>query len=184
MPFRRETTGGGPGSDPITSSPIITPFHMDGMGAEANNYVLVWSAAGTWPLANRALAWPFSIDLARTLRRLGAWINVSSGNMCLGVYDADFERIATTGSVATPAAGFGVEDVADLDMARGQYYMALSFDNIVVQLRRGAPATGVFARLFGMAQMDAAFPLPQTFVPAALSSAYVPASAVIFRTAA
>lgn len=92
----------------------------------------------------------------------------SSGNICAAIYAntgtgraaAPGARLATTGSIACPAAGYAELTLdASVDVAQGDHWFYFSADNITATFEAaasGAPATTVGLRGYA----EAAFPAP------------------------
>lgn len=120
--------------------------------------------------ANRAYYVPATLAAAATITGVRFVVGNQSGNVCVGLYDSGGVRLATSGSVACPAAGVQtVAFTANYVAAAGRYYLALSIDNTTattpfVESSSGSagPAT---------ARIEAsAFPLPATATMSAVVS--------------
>lgn len=115
-----ETTqaGGGGGSAPVPWN--LTPH---------------WGAFGTGsaPMvnANDCHFMPATLDAAATITGIRIYVNTSSGNISVALYDSTGTRVATSGAVACPAAGaVNVNFTAPYAAAAGRYRLALSCDNV------------------------------------------------------
>lgn len=134
-------------------------------------------ASTAWPSANLALFYPFSVSQPITAVKL--WIingTTASGNLDLGIYDADGTRLVAKGSTAqSGTTAIQILDTTDLNLAPNvQYYMACSMDGTTGTTRAAAAVTaGKYASL-GMAQMATAFPLPANATYAAMAQAQCP----------
>lgn len=77
--------------------------------------------------ANRAIYVPCYVPIAVTLTGIRLRVGTQNGNICVGLYDSSGTRVATSGSVACPAAGLQtVAFTANYSAAAGRYYLALS----------------------------------------------------------
>lgn len=144
-----------------------------GLGNQLKAYNAAIPVMVTNGAVNLALAVPFVVHGNYVVKRLW-WLNGSAvaGNVDVGVYNSSFVRLISTG--ATAQAGVDTlqsVDVADTTIAAGQYFMAISASNTVTA-RFGGRAGGSVARLqaAGCSIMAAGHPLPDPFVPEAVSS--------------
>lgn len=154
----------------------ISPGSFEAMGS-----IAIMGTAGhnsqTWPVANLALFYPFSVSKPCTAVKL--WIingAVASGNLDLGIYRDDGTRLVSSGTTAqSGTTGIQPVDTTDLGLVPGvQYYMGCSMDGVTATTRAHNIATpGKYAAM-GMAQMAAAFPLPATATFAAMAQAQLP----------
>lgn len=119
--------------------------------------------SGAWPGASRAQFAPFYNFGRRPIvvQRLW-WLNGTplSGNVDMGIYDATFRRLVSTGSVLQ--AGVSVIQGVAVSLALppgGPYYFALACDNVTAQFARFA-ALATDLTLMGCATATPAFPLP------------------------
>lgn len=132
-----------------------------------------FNANAVWPTSNLAILVPFVVSYPTLVRSIVVNIGASSGNLDAGIYDADFTKVVSLGSTASP--GTGVREftaLTDTTLMPGLYYMALAADNTTITFNRGAPLAQI-VQAAGAVQMAAAFPLPTTITPAA-ASAYLP----------
>jgi hypothetical protein len=141
-------------------------------------------------VANRAQA--FRVRDGGTITKVGVSVTTQSGNICLGVYRntgmgrnaRPGTRIATTGSVACPAAGD-----AEITLGGASYvvypgdWLVIAADNATAAFRceNSSAANSGFAH--GVQEhMDTAFPLPTTFVPVAGSSGLIGRAVLLWGT--
>lgn len=120
--------------------------------------------------ANRALIVPVTILVATEIT--GMRIRVASGggtgNVSVGIYNSSLVRVATSGSVATPATGLAtVSLTANYSAAAGRYYFGLSCSSNTPQfvVTSAAATAGPLHSFF----METAHPLPDPFVSAGAS---------------
>lgn len=107
-----------------------------------------------------------------SITKLGLYVSVSSGNICVSVYAntgsgraaMPAARVASSGSVACPAVGYAeIALGATVNVTSGDFWFAVSADNATAQF--GAAATSAFAIQGVMAWQDTAFPSPATATP-------------------
>lgn len=123
------------------------------------------AVSAAWPAANRAYGWAFyHLGSKPFTSALAFWLNGAtvSGNCDFGIYDAKFQRIASTGSVAQ--AGVNVLQSVALVVTLppgGPYHFALACDNLVATHGRTSPFLSQ-VNFAGGFMMVGAFPLPAT----------------------
>ena len=156
IPGQAAGVGGSPGGVPgviSSSSPIVAAGFGAGM---SGNYTPT-----NWPTANLAIAMPFSIPYAVTIRS-AFWQNggTLSGNVDCGVYNEDGTKVITTGSVVQ--AGATTTQNASLSattLAAGSYYLVLCLDNVTGTFYRLAPGGTQYLQGAGCQQATAAVPM-------------------------
>jgi hypothetical protein len=85
-------------------------------------------------------------------------VGTASGNVDVGVYDANRKLLAHSGSTTCPASGANTINVAATYLMPGLYYLAIAVDNgTVTMTRSGASA------IAGNYSTTTSFPLPSTF---------------------
>ncbi len=155
---------------------IVTPFSDLSLGGILAATAASVAASGAWFSANAAVFYPFRLSAPFTSTNF-FWLNggVVSGNVCGGVYDASFTRLATTGSTAQ-ATTQAIQTVAmAIALTPGLYYLALAIDNVTAQLYNAASSSPRNA-LTGARRQASAFVLPNPGVPTAngaVSNVYV-----------
>ena len=113
-----------------------------------------------WPAANRAIVLNMLIPRYVAFTRVRFIVGNQSGNMDIGIYDNGFTKLYSTGSFAVPLTTTAPADIALPAMWTlnpGNYYLAMSVDNIVAQFRTYSLAEQVTKY---RAIVNAAFPLP------------------------
>lgn len=140
------------------------------------------SASATWPTADKALFIPFRVaqplDVVQFFLFNGATV---SGNFDVGIYDIAGTKIVSKGSTAQSGANaLQIADTTNVRIGPGLFYLAIVFNNTTATIRRFAPAalTTDMCKMIGMAQMDSAFPLPDTATFATVSQAFIPYFAI------
>lgn len=139
---------------------------------------VVFSNAGSWPLANLAFYIPVLVRAPVTVYQL-AWGNGSTlgSNVDVGIYDGSSKaRLVSTGS--TPQSGASqvqAVDVADTPIPVGLHYLAMAVDGAGPGLvYRGNVASTPALRASGVAQQASAFPLPSTAAFATVQQGTMP----------
>lgn len=120
---------------------------------------------GTVGASNNAIFRPVWIPVNCTVTGVRMRIGTASGNICVGLYDAAGNRLATSGSVACPAAGFAtVSFTASYAATPGGYFIAVAADNTTATFSAGGGGAGT-AWAAGALSAGSAMPLPATFTP-------------------
>lgn len=157
----------------------ITPFSIESIGLSMGS-----PASGAYPASNRAIYIPFRIEIDITVAKLfclnGA---TASGNIDMGIYRGNGERVITTDSIAQVGTNVIQEfGIADTKLAPGSYYLAVAMDNTTGTLFRVQTGNLQQLRPTGVAQQAAAFALPSSFTLAAIASNYLPIIGLTTRT--
>lgn len=169
------------------NSVVISPWVFESlgyaMGHQRLDLGLVTSAV--WPTANKAFYYPFLVTEAPwTVRRIGVRNGTAvSGNLDVGVYDSEGNRLVSSGSTAQ--AGTSATqwlDVTDTTLLPGLYYLALALDNVTGTFVRLASLTADQLRSMGVFVQTSAFPLPASATFAVADAAYVPVFFASSRT--
>lgn len=140
---------------------------------------------GTWPSANLAIMWPFTLEVPATVEKVG-WMNgtTATGNIDAGIYDTSYAKVVSLGSTAqSGTAAIQVGTLTATAMDPGRYFMAMSMSSAssTIDLWEGLSASWI--RGFGFAQMASAVPLPSTFTPATYTNNMQPLLAFSFSPA-
>lgn len=115
--------------------PVLTPFHPDSLGSFLPNYAtgtLGNATSSTWPTANAAHFYPFFLTQTAIAYQLLFYVGAtSSGNIDVGIYDSQFNRIVSSGSTAMSATTNTVQElnIADTTLGAGEYFLAAGCDN-------------------------------------------------------
>jgi hypothetical protein len=152
-----------------------------GEGSQAADMVLAsgptFTASTPWVQANMAIYLPVVVRRQLTVYQLG-WVNGSSvsGNIDVGIYDRNFNRLVSAGSTAQAGTNaIQLVDIADTTLTPGVYYLAMAMDNTSGGITMtGAGPTGSHYRSCGVAQQASAFPLPSAATFAAMAQNRVP----------
>jgi len=150
--------GGGGGSNP-------TPWHLvpiTGLSHTGNN---------TLGVANQAIYRPVLCYASCTVTGIRVSIGTSSGNMDVAIYDESFNRLASSGSTASPGTGLRTISFSGggVAISPGRYWLAISQNNNTqTYSNMNTPALPGAAR-----NQTSAFPLPNPGAPANESSTAV-----------
>jgi hypothetical protein len=108
--------------------------------------------------ANRAWFIAVTVPVPVTMSAIRLDVGTASGNIDVGLYNNSGTRLASSGSVACPAAGFAtVNFTSSATINPGIYYLAISVDNNTATFARSG-VEGVV----GVNYFDTAFPLPSS----------------------
>ena len=137
--------------------------------------------SGGFPAANRAVLIPVRITRQITLTHLTLGAGATAaGNFDVGIYDSQYHLIIATGATAKGASVEHVIAIAETTIGPGLYYLAVSADGTNNYWRQ-VPNLN-FCKLYGMRQMETAYPLPTTITPATISSAFLPSIGAYIKT--
>lgn len=154
---------------------LISGLSYCAIGVELQS-VTTSLASTAWPTSNRAIAFPFSIAERFVVKKVW-WMNgttATTNNADVGVYTEGGALLVSGGGTLIAGANILQEaDVTDTLLRPGRYWCAYC--------QNGTTATptcvgGSLAtlRAVGLAQMASAYPLPATFVPAAMQTGIMP----------
>jgi hypothetical protein len=133
-------------------------------------------ASTAWPAANRAYYSPIWID-ETYVPTYAFVVNAAtiSGNFDVGIYDAGFTRLWSSGSTALSGANTNqTVAVSGLTMSPGLYYLAMSVNNTTyTHLALTSSFGNQWRRLSGVMMQETAFPLPATGTPVAVDTANI-----------
>jgi len=143
-------------------------------------------ASAAWPSANLAIFVPVTLGASERIDAIRAVITngtAASGNFDVGIYDENWNRVASLGSTAQSGTSVAQLATVSWTLTKGRWYLGLAFDNTTATVAAiGSFAVGSLAAL-GCAQMASAFPLPATVTPARCAQTILPIFGVS-RTAA
>jgi hypothetical protein len=113
--------------------------------------------------ANRAIYIPVRIPAPFYAHKMFIYNGATvSGNIDMGIYDRDGNKIASLGTTAQGTASTIQEfDMTDILLAPGIYYLAVALDNATGKILC-ADSVGVLLRSLGRVVQETAFPLPAT----------------------
>jgi len=115
-----------------------------------------------WPVANLAMFVPFTLSEMVVIKRMIVLItSATGGNIDVGLYDTNGNRLVSSGSTPLGAAGCAqFFNIADIQLNAGRYYMAEAADATTPYLGYGVDRG--WPSMLGVREMAAAFPLPAT----------------------
>lgn len=152
---------------------VITSIGKYGLGIEMAALGTAAPTSSGIPLNSGRLTPIFvpSRLLVQKLFRLNG--TIGSPNFDMGIYDANYTLLVSSGSVAWGSASAVAEhDITDTVLERGPYYLAIAADAAASSSLQALtfPATSAFNQVTGGADQASAFPLPATMTPVALLS--------------
>lgn len=128
---------------------------------------------------------PFQLGVALTAYQMALTVAVQSGNLDVGIYDANANRLVSAGSTAVGAAGMQIVDITDTLLVPGTYFAAMCVDNTTASFTRSTNPDVQTMRVCGLQQQAVgAVTLPSTATFATMGNAYYPALTVSFTAAA
>lgn len=156
---------------------VIGPGSYEAMGSGICMLGTGGPGSQTWPVANMALLYPFSVSKPITAVKM--WVvngSVAAGNLDLGIYNAAGTLLVSKGSTAqSGTTAIQIVDTTDLNLAPGvQYYMACAMDGVTATTRAVNVATAARYAALGMAQVASNFPLVTGITLALMAQAQSP----------
>lgn len=129
------------------------------------------SVATAWPAANTAIFMPIIVQRPVTFTQIAFFVQTSSGNYDVGIYDDSMSRIVSSGSTALAgSAVILVNNITDTPVVPGYYWMAMALSSTTARVRVATPAIGM-SRATGVLSQASALPLPATATPVAIPAA-------------
>jgi hypothetical protein len=163
-------------------APEVLPFRISSLGRFSGAHMIgpfdgtVASSTAVWPAANRALYMPIYLPVPFKVARF--WVQNGSnttGNIDVGLLDANGNKLISTGSTArSGATTTQYIGVTDASFGAGTYYLALVMDNTTGSVTRLAAGSLSELQIGGMFQESSAFALPGTATFAQIASNYAP----------
>ncbi len=145
----------------------------------------ITAVSTAWPSTNLAIFVPFRLVQPRTVYKMIVGEGpTATGNFDVGIYDAQGNRLVSSGTTAKGASTEHVLDVTDTQIGPGLFYLAMSADGTINFMMTTPTGASVIqkTRMMGVVQMATAFVLPATATFAALStSASIPMMAAVCR---
>ncbi len=155
--------------------PILTPFHPDSMGMmlaaelfSGTISTMGQAISAAWPANNKAYYYPFRLtDHATAVQLLFMVGGTSSGNIDVGIYDAECRLIISAGTTAMSATIDTVQEIniTDTPLAPGEYFLGVACSTTG---GTGFRAVGNDELAFGVCpvyEQATALPLPDPAVP-------------------
>lgn len=140
------------------------------------------AASTAWPSANLAIFVPFRLRAPVVVCKLVTGAGATAaGNFDVGIFDAQGNKIVSSGATAKGASVEQISDITDTQIGPGVYYLAMAADgtnNYEMVVPTGtSPVPLQKTRLYGVVQMATAYTLPATATFAAATNAPIPAIA-------
>lgn len=151
---------------------VITPGDAV-CGCLADMHRSVGTTYAAWPSANLAIYVPIRLPVPVIATIIALSAEGSSGNIDLGIYDAEGTRIVSAGSTAHGGFGLNSINITDTLIGPGLFYLAAALDNATGTTYHMA-AGAHEALACGVVQEASAFPLPATATFASMAQAYIP----------
>lgn len=168
----------------------ITPFSAESLGMPLKNagiFVSALASAAFPTAANRVYYYPFRIYEPSLAVEIG-FVNgaTASGNLDVGIYDWEGNRIVNSGSTAqTGTSTFQVFNITDTLLQPGRYFMAFTHSNTTgtVMSVTAADELIIPGGLFYL-ETTGAFGLPATatFATNTAAAPLIPAMCILFDT--
>jgi len=138
----------------IETTPVNLMVHIGGANAVGTNVSKYFS-----------LLFPHKTRVNRIIIKVVA----SAGNIDVGIYNSALSRLASTGSVACPAVGYAVLDIAEVVLDAGWYIAAIASSNVAATFS-SVPIGGISTVGYQEMGSEAVFPLPAVAAPAWVDS--------------
>lgn len=156
-----------------------------GVGLDLSAVGAVATATSTaWPAVNRALYLPLYIDRPGTVTKFWTLNGATAaGNVDIGLYDRNYNRLASTGAIAQSGTSVIQEyDVTDFNIVAGVYFLGLAESLTTATFFMVTSNVAGYFQAMGVTQQASALPLPNPAVPAAQITTFVPVAGIAFRT--
>ena len=162
----------------------IGPTALEALGSRASTNAAAGFASATFPAANRAIGYPFTLSEPWVITTL--WVcsgaTVGTNNVDVGIYDVAGTRLISSGAELTANANaLQLFDITDTLLGVGKFFMAVSLNGTTDTLFR-ALVGATEKQALGMWQMASAHVLPATVTFANPGDTYVPLIGCAGRT--
>jgi hypothetical protein len=156
--------------------PRISSLSAQLLGIEAGRLGLTPLTSTPWPVANRALLIPFSIDTEGLISTVAIANGAAvSGNIDVGIYNAEFQRLVSVGGIRQ--RGINTTQALALPqllLTAGAYWLAFVLDNLVGTIMCMTGLASPQAQQIGIVEASAAYPLPARLTPSTPSMGILP----------
>ncbi len=109
---------------------VITPYHVNSVGLSMSTIGALGSAtSGAWPSNNLAFYYPFRLYTRETAYQLLFWVGATQGgNIDVGIYDSQNNKIVSSGTTAMSATVNTVQElnITDTVLPPGDYMLGVS----------------------------------------------------------
>jgi len=162
----------------LEAGPTVHTGSLESAGAElvGGGGSIVNATTQAFPAANRAYGHAFyNLGRQPIVATMLFWLNgaTMSGNCDIGIYDARFQRIVSSGPV--PQAGINAAQVVSISPTPlppgGPYHFALAMDNGAGHVMRNTPFSGQINFCGGFMAI-AGYPLPASLTAVYSSANY------------
>jgi len=131
--------------------------------------------------SNDGFYMPIDVLGDMTITKISFYIQTSSGNIDVGLYNSSGSKLVSSGSVSSPGTGVQTIAVGSTAITSGQHYLALAVDNTTFKWGQTTGADTMATRMMQRETSD--FPLPSSFTvgawPTSLSSTIGPPGMVL-----
>lgn len=161
---------------PLTTICTASVESMGNMMFNGGNLSLNTYASTAWPTINAAIFVPFFCPCPLTFATM-FWVNglTVTGNVDVGVYNADGTLIVHSGSTAASgASAIQLVTVTSTTINAGNYYFAMAASSVSGTYYRTLIGQTLRTKLAGLAQQSSALPLPSTATMVTVNQDYVP----------
>jgi len=159
--------------------PILTPWVAESAGPAIfglGGGGIGTATSSTWPANNLALFYPFKLADWATVYQLFFWVGAtSSGNIDVGIYDSQKNRIVSAGTTAMSATVNTIQElnVTDTVLGPGSYLLGAACSTTVGTGFRVTNTDEVYLPSFPGYEQATALPLPDPCVPVVNTQANV-----------
>jgi hypothetical protein len=140
------------GGDELPAGRTIHPYSRESVGASVLGFggsTMLNMSSAAWPVANKAVGIPFAITNPTRFRAMFCYNGGAvSGNIDMGVYDLQGNKIASSGSIAQSGVNAiqAVTSGLDFVLPAGAYRMYLACNNATAQFFRTTFPNSNFAQ--------------------------------------
>lgn len=155
----------------MPAPPVLTYANLDSYGAGdvLLGQTLGAAASATWPVNNKGYYYPFRLTAWATAYQLLFWVGAtSSGNLDVGIYDSQKDKIVSAGSTAMSATVNTVQEIniADTVLPPGDYFIGVSCSTTGgTCFRASAQSDEGVLPIMAVYEETSALPLPATATP-------------------
>ena len=110
---------------------------------------------------NDAYYMPIDVLGDMTVTKIGLYIQTSSGNIDVGLYDSTGSKLQSTGSMGSPGTGVQIIAISSTNITAGQHYLAIAADNTTFKWGQSTGADTMATHMMQRETSD--FPLPVSF---------------------
>lgn len=164
---------------------ILTNSDRYGVGSDIRLTGAGVPTSAAWTAVNRALYLPLYIDRPGIVTKLLAYNGATAaGNVDIGLYDRNYNRIVSKGSTAQAGTSVLQEfDVTDFSIVPGVYFVGLAASLTTTTFFMCVTNISGYLGGMGITQEASALPLPATATPVQVGSAVVqvPVAGIAFR---